>query len=80
MIWSVRTVRKQVMKRDGCGCRYCGKRLTLDTSTLDHIVPRALGGTDRKYNLCLACRDCNLAKANKSPHVFIAERMQGLVA
>ncbi len=45
-------------------CWYCRKALTLDDSTLDHVVPRCNGGK-RVNNTVLACSDCNLAKGNK---------------
>lgn len=33
---------------------------------IDHIVPRAAGGTDQEENLWLACRLCNNAKGVKT--------------
>lgn len=29
---------------------------------IEHIKPYALGGTDEEWNLCLACRSCNICK------------------
>lgn len=75
-----RHLRYEVGQRDGWHCRYCKTALTLYTSTLDHVIPRSLGGSWRPHNLCLACERCNKAKACKPPHAFIAEMMQGLVA
>ena len=37
---------------------------------LDHIRPRSRGGSDRVSNLCLACRDCNAAKGNRTAGEF----------
>lgn len=34
-----------------------------DDLTVDHIVPKALGGTDSRDNLQVLCRSCNSAKA-----------------
>jgi 5-methylcytosine-specific restriction endonuclease McrA len=42
----------------GRACRYCGG----EADTIDHIVPRRLGGTDREENLTAACRGCNSSK------------------
>jgi 5-methylcytosine-specific restriction endonuclease McrA len=47
-------------------CKYCGKELTIDNSTLDHIKPVARGGTNHPDNLALACGPCNNKKGNKS--------------
>lgn len=40
-------------------CHYCGKPLTYDQATLDHVVARVNGGSDRIENLVIACYDCN---------------------
>ena len=40
-------------------CRWCGKTLTKRTATLEHVVPKAHGGTNRWENLDLACKPCN---------------------
>lgn len=80
-IWTQSQVnRYMVGRRDGWACHYCQCRLTYATATLDHVVPRALGGTNALYNLRLACKGCNQAKAAHPPHVFHAMLMQGLVA
>lgn len=81
MAWpQKRNLRALIGKRDGWHCHYCKTSLTLYTSTLDHVVPKALGGTLNSCNLRLACDHCNKAKADKPPHVFHALMMQGLVA
>jgi 5-methylcytosine-specific restriction endonuclease McrA len=36
-------------------------------ATLDHVAPRACGGSDHPDNLQLAHRDCNHAKADALP-------------
>jgi 5-methylcytosine-specific restriction endonuclease McrA len=80
-IWSQTQVNRYLVgRRDGWECHYCKCRLTYNNATLDHVVPRSLGGSNAIYNLKLACRHCNQAKANKPPHVFHAMLMQGLVA
>lgn len=59
-----RHVRATILKRDGNRCQACGAREDL---TIDHIVPRSRGGTDRKSNLQVLCRDCNVEKADTLP-------------
>ncbi|MFE7133403.1 HNH endonuclease [Streptomyces sp. NPDC057638] len=39
-------------------CRWCGAASTV----VDHIIPRARGGDDRRENLCGSCAPCNLAR------------------
>jgi len=57
--------RKNILRRDGHKCAYCGRGdLTL---TIDHIIPRARGGEDSWDNLVAACLHCNNKKGNKTP-------------
>lgn len=46
-------------------CSYCNTPLTYKTATIDHIIPIYDGGTDKKSNLCLACKQCNRDKGHK---------------
>ncbi|MGH7589552.1 MAG: HNH endonuclease [Gemmatimonadota bacterium] len=57
--------RRNVLKRDGYRCQYCGTRR--GPMTTDHVVPRALGGRDRWGNLVCACIRCNNRKGNRTP-------------
>jgi 5-methylcytosine-specific restriction endonuclease McrA len=53
-------------------CAYCGKQnISLQ---IEHIVPRAKGGTDRVSNLTLACEKCNLAKGTQDIAVFLKKK------
>lgn len=62
-----------LMKRDGGGCYYCGRYLLYEDTTLDHKVPKAEGGSDRKSNLVVSCRPCNEAKGAMSAAEFKAQ-------
>jgi 5-methylcytosine-specific restriction endonuclease McrA len=50
-----RKLREAVFRRDGRACYRCGGYAT----TVDHIVPVALGGTHALSNLRPACGPCN---------------------
>lgn len=52
-------VRKIIIKRDGYVCRYCGEKLTTETHTIDHVLPRSKGGTEHPNNLVMCCTWCN---------------------
>ena len=57
--------RKNILKRDGYKCAYCGRGdLPL---TIDHIIPKARGGEDSWENLVAACLPCNNSKGDRSP-------------
>lgn len=49
--------------RDGDSCYICGQGQDAhDPWEIEHVKPRALGGTDHLDNLALAHRSCNRAK------------------
>jgi DNA-directed RNA polymerase subunit RPC12/RpoP len=54
--------RFEVFKRDGFVCMYCGARPPNALLEVDHIVPRAGGGSDDEENLITSCFDCNRGK------------------
>lgn len=57
--------RKNVMKRDGFVCAYCGDTANL---TVDHVFPKSKGGKTSWDNLVTACNRCNNLKDNKLLH------------
>ena len=64
--------REYLLQKWGRKCAYCSKEnIPLQ---IEHITPRAKGGTDRVSNLCLACEKCNLAKGTKSIEDFLKKK------
>ena len=59
--------RRNIFKRDRFVCQYCGRQLAGEELTIDHVVPRAQGGTTSWENCVLACVDCNKLKADRTP-------------
>ncbi|MER6227438.1 HNH endonuclease [Streptomyces sp. 900105755] len=55
--------RRGVLVRDRHRCAYCGQRAT----TVDHVVPRAQGGTDSWLNTVASCAEDNHRKADRTP-------------
>lgn len=54
--------------RDKSMCAHCRKTIKLALLTIDHVVPRAAGGSDELANLQLLCDKCNRRKkANPDP-------------
>lgn len=52
-------------------CALCGRKLTLDEMTLDHIEPLAMGGADAVENLQACCLACNRFKGSVLPVDFM---------
>jgi hypothetical protein len=46
----------------GWHCRICGRELTKETVTIDHVIPVSKGGTNAIENLQPLCRSCNSRK------------------
>ncbi len=57
-------------------CAYCGKKEV--PLQIEHIQPRAHGGTDRLSNLCLACEKCNRAKGTQEIKDFLKKKPEVL--
>lgn len=57
--------------RERIECHYCGRRMFWYSMTLDHIVPRAVGGPDELSNLLLCCKRCNDRKGAKPYREFL---------
>jgi 5-methylcytosine-specific restriction endonuclease McrA len=57
--------RKNILRRDGHRCQYCG--LMGVTLTVDHIMPKSRGGEDSWENLVSACLRCNNMKGSQTP-------------
>ncbi len=65
--------RNECVDRQNCVCLYCGRTITLLTCELDHILPRAGGGSSRRDNLVAVCGECNRAKGKLSFPAFVAK-------
>lgn len=59
--------RVALVKRDKSSCQYCGKKLSASAVTIDHVLPRAQGGTTTFINCVVACQLCNNKKADRTP-------------
>jgi 5-methylcytosine-specific restriction endonuclease McrA len=57
--------RKNIIKRDGHTCQYCGENHA--QMTVDHVIPKIYGGQDSWENLVCACIRCNNIKGNRTP-------------
>jgi 5-methylcytosine-specific restriction endonuclease McrA len=64
-------------------CGYCEKDMnynaiyTHDAPTLDHILPRAVGGKTQRHNLICVCYECNQKKADMPLVDFLLKLRSG---
>lgn len=58
---------RQVIGRAGERCEYCRMHQSLQGATfhVEHVTPRAAGGSDLADNLSWACPSCNLSKSDR---------------
>lgn len=69
--------RKLVTALQGGGwiCHYCGRWFGRNQRgqkecTVDHVIPRALGGPNAPWNYVISCNACNNAKGNRTYEDF----------
>lgn len=68
--------RHYLLEKWNHACTYCDR--TQVRLQVEHIHPRATGGTDRISNLCLACQSCNQAKGTQDLRAFLAKQPERL--
>jgi 5-methylcytosine-specific restriction endonuclease McrA len=56
-----------IWERDQGCCWLCGRAVTLEDMTLDHVVPKSKGGKANVENLKAACFECNNKRGNGDP-------------
>ncbi len=65
-------VREYLLNKWERKCAYCGiENIPLQ---IEHIHPKAKGGTNRISNLCLACEPCNIKKGTKNIEEFLQKK------
>ena len=58
--------RRNLFRRDHNTCQYCGKRYPTEDLSIDHVIPRSLGGHSSWTNCVVACLKCNARKGNRT--------------
>jgi 5-methylcytosine-specific restriction endonuclease McrA len=59
--------RKAVFKRDRFSCQYCSRFLKSGQVTVDHVIPKSMGGPSSFTNCVTSCYGCNNKKGNRTP-------------
>lgn len=64
--------REEIIQKESRICYICDRFIpTCEMPTVDHVLPKALGGTDEEWNLRCCCHRCNNAKGGESLEFFI---------
>jgi len=73
-----KSTRLAIYARDKFDCVYCRQVFPPNMLgiglTLDHVIPRSEGGTNRPDNLVTACTDCNCRKQARGLEALVDER------
>lgn len=64
------SIRYEVLKRAKYRCELCGAHETQAALHIDHIVPRAKGGSDDLSNFQALCMSCNTSKRDRDDTDF----------
>ncbi|MEG4837474.1 RNA-guided endonuclease IscB [Microcoleus sp. B9-D4] len=65
-------IREYLLNKWGRKCAYCG---VINTPLqVEHIHPKAKGGSNRISNLCLACEKCNIKKDTQNIEQFLSKK------
>lgn len=59
--------RRALFRRDNNTCQYCGEQPGTEELSIDHVLPKSMGGKTTWENCVLACVSCNAHKANRTP-------------
>jgi len=60
------STRHKVYQQGNGICAICGKPVSYEEFTIDHILPLSRGGSNDLNNLQIACRGCNELKNNRT--------------
>jgi len=60
----IRLTKREILRRDNFACQYCGQQAAC--LTIDHVIPRRLGGSPSWDNLVAACPTCNHRKGSRT--------------
>ena len=63
----VKLNRRNIFARDKNRCQYCGEKFPTTELSLDHVIPRTMGGRPVWKNLVCACTTCNVKKGGRTP-------------
>ena len=58
--------RRNIFARDKNRCQYCGRRFPTSELSLDHVIPKSMGGKSVWENIVCSCTKCNVIKGGQT--------------
>lgn len=58
--------KRNLWEREKGVCCYCGRKITYQEATIDHVYPKSCGGLSDWINMRIACQPCNSLKDDKT--------------
>jgi len=55
-------IKREIWKKTKGKCAHCGKMVNELDKSIDHFIPKSLGGDYDKRNLMPLCKSCNVNK------------------
>ena len=77
--WLRPQTRRRIYERDGWLCVWCTVKVAqqlapgICLASVDHVVPRSRGGSNRPGNLITCCATCNTKRGHRSVPAFAAK-------
>jgi len=50
-------------------CKWCHTKLSIETATIEHIIPLVIGGLNNFNNYAIACEKCNKTRGCDMPEI-----------
>ena len=73
---TVKFNRRNIFARDKNICQYCGNHYPTSELSLDHIIPRSMGGKSTWNNIVCSCTNCNAKKGGRTPKLAFMKLIQ----
>lgn len=73
--WGMAMYLRIIERGDEDVCYLCERDLNDGNRSVDHVVPKALGGGDAVANLKLCCISCNFRKGDQSLASYLGRRV-----
>lgn len=71
---------EEILVKQNNKCNGCAVPITIYPNSIDHVIPKCLGGMTKKENLQILCLPCNKAKGQMTMKDFIIHCRKVVIA